>query len=69
MAYTKMFTQKPEIKEEEKRVQFLKNVHAIVFSDPAMPDEEKQKILLGALLYTGLTKNEVQETILNKYNA
>ncbi|WP_058533927.1 hypothetical protein [Legionella saoudiensis] len=69
MAYTKMFTQKPEIKEEEKRVQFLKNIHSILFSDPAMRDEEKQKILLGALLYTGLTKNEVQETILNKYNA
>jgi len=27
-----------------------------------------QKILIGVLLYTGLTKDEVQETISYKYN-
>ncbi len=67
--YMKLFNQKPIDKEEkEKRVQFLKNIHSLLSSDPSMPSEEKQKILIGALLHTGLTKDEVQETILNKYN-
>ncbi|WP_133137742.1 hypothetical protein [Legionella rowbothamii] len=65
----KLFTQKPINNEEkEKRVQFLKNIHSLLSSDPSMRSEEKQKILIGALLYTGLTKDEVQETISNKYN-
>lgn len=65
----KLFTQKPINNEEkEKRVQFLKNIHSVLSSALSMRSEEKQKILIGALLYTGLTKDEVQETISNKYN-
>jgi hypothetical protein len=63
-----LFTQKTISKEEkERRVQFLKNIYSAFSSNPSMSDIEKQKILLGALLSTGLTKNEVQETILNNY--
>ncbi|KTD46308.1 hypothetical protein [Legionella quateirensis] len=65
----KLFTQKPVNQEEKEiRVQFLKNIHSLLSRDLLMGSEEKQKILFGALLYTGLTKEEVQETLSNQYN-
>lgn len=65
----KLFTQKPVIDEEkEKKVQFLKNIYSALSSNTSMPDEQKQKILMGALLHTGLTKNEVIETISSQYH-
>ncbi|HAT7071654.1 TPA: hypothetical protein JAN90_02475 [Legionella pneumophila] len=71
----KLFTQKPAIDEEkeekekkEKKVQFLKNICSELSTNTSMPDEQKQKILEGALSHTGLTKNEVIETISSQYH-
>ncbi|WP_165483406.1 hypothetical protein [Legionella jamestowniensis] len=69
-----MFKEKPITQEEnpmtlKKRVEFLNNVISVLSRDPSMRDEEKQKILVGSLLYTdltkevGLTKNDIIEII------
>lgn len=57
--YTKLFYQKSETKEEkEKRIQFVLNIYAAVSH---MSHEEKQKILIGALLVTNLSAKEVTD--------
>ena len=56
----KMFSEKTHSKEEkEKSIRFLKAVFAELSCNPLVNDELKKKIFIGGLLYTGLTKDEV----------
>ncbi|OCH98025.1 hypothetical protein A8135_02045 [Legionella jamestowniensis] len=65
----KLITQEENPMTLKKRVEFLNNVISVLSRDPSMRDEEKQKILVGSLLYTdltkevGLTKNDIIEII------
>ena len=59
---------KPQNKnDQQKKIQFIRNVYSALSHDPSMCEELKQRILIGTLSFIKLTPDEVQENIANQY--
>ncbi|CAM2866731.1 Uncharacterised protein [Legionella steigerwaltii] len=67
--HTKFFTQESLKTQEdkEKRIQFVHNVYSVLSRDTSMSEELKKKILIGSLIHTNLTAQEILDEIESRY--
>ncbi|KTC81171.1 hypothetical protein [Legionella cherrii] len=65
----KLFTQKaPQTTEDKEiRIQFVREMCAVLSRDPSLSAERQQLILIGVLIRANLSAKEIQEDIANRY--